>query len=102
MVEHSKTVRGTFSNPKYKASSIPPQLGDPVSLQRDKYDPVKSDSRKGSNNVKTTYEVNRSMLGDPVSLKAETSSSNFDLGAERSGTEKNIVEQRGDKGKSKL
>ncbi|KAK7188623.1 hypothetical protein DPSP01_005583 [Paraphaeosphaeria sporulosa] len=46
---HSKTVRGTFDNPKTKAAikagDNPPQIGDPTSLKPETYDNT-PDNRK--------------------------------------------------------
>lgn len=123
MVEHSKTVRGTFSNPGYsKATSKPPQLGDPTSLEREKFDSAGSASattnsdsvnqKDGkelprSKSVRVTLanasgpKVNRSMLGDPVSLKAETSNSNADVGPGGWGTKQEVLEGKSGAGSSK-
>lgn len=102
---HSKTVRGTLSNPNPK-SVKPAQLGDPISLEREKNDAAPtaaSDSQPAdpyrqnesqlphSKAVRGTLgnasgpKVNKSMLGDPISLKAETSERGFDRGAAEDG-----------------
>ncbi|KAF2000732.1 hypothetical protein P154DRAFT_522329 [Amniculicola lignicola CBS 123094] len=118
---HSKTVRGTLSNPKRMAAvqtgRNPPQLCDPISLSTEKDDSIPLDSvpdfskpadpYRQNETSSSTLEgghakdlphsktvrgtlghsgegaktVNRSMLGDPVSLKAETSESEWGRGA---------------------
>ncbi|KAF1958640.1 hypothetical protein CC80DRAFT_490472 [Byssothecium circinans] len=134
MTPHSKTVRGTFSHPKFSSASQPPQLGDHVSLEREKNDSAPSTGTQNSassanitpgdpyrqrgsqlphsKSVRGTLanasgpQLNRSMLGDPVSLKAETSDNNFDSGAESGGKEreemKKAAEKRAEAGRSKL
>jgi hypothetical protein len=133
---HSKTVRGTFDNPKtqaaIKSGDNPPQLGDPVSLKPETDNPptpenqktnssvpaptVSDPYRKGDDAASASSEkekdlphskkvrgtlansdgkrVNKTQLGDPASLKAETSETNMGKQTEREGQEKG--------GKSKL
>lgn len=97
---HSATVRGTLSNSSYTNSNIALPLGDPISLEHEKTDstpqkdvapadPYRQNESKvpHSQLVRGTLanskgpEVNKSMLGDPVSLKAETSKSEWGRGA---------------------
>lgn len=133
---HSKTVRGTFDNPKtqaaIKSDQSPPQLGDPTSLKPEHVDrPLPSNdsappheqgndakSYPGSPTVSDPYNknenksskqkndlphskkvrgtlantdgksVNKTQLGDPVSLKAETSKTELDKKTEREGQTK--------------
>jgi hypothetical protein len=128
---HSKTVRGTFDNPKTKeainSDKKPPQLGDPTSLKpensskelpaNDSAPPGGESNDSGANvgaptpsnpsgelphskKVRGTLankdgkKVNKSQLGDPASLKAETSKTEMDKSTEREGSDKS--------GKSKL
>lgn len=75
---HSATVRGTFGNPNFSTRNIAPPLGDPTSLEREKMNSVRTGSSQalnpyGDKDSERSHEVNRSMLGDAVSLKAETS-----------------------------
>ena len=134
MTPHSKTVRGTFSNPFFSPTSQPPQLGDPVSLEREKNASASFNQTQNSNSpkefapdgwnrqkesqaphsktVRGTFsntsgpKVNKSMLGDPVSLKAETSNRGFDDGAASSQNEqeemRKAAEKRVEAGRSKL
>lgn len=114
---HSKTVRGTFDNPKTQAamkSNKPiPQLGDHVSLKPETDDPPLPENEKPtlslvsnsssdtsdedlphSKKVRGTLanssgeQANKTQLGDPVSLKAETSDSDLGRQTEREGKEK--------------
>lgn len=116
---HSKTVRGTFDNPKTKAAiesgSNPPRLGDHVSLKPENDDPPTPENQKSksvsslvpnsasdtndddlphSKKVRGTLansdgkKVNKTQLGDPTSLKAETSKTNMGRQTEREGKEK--------------
>lgn len=116
---HSKTVRGTFDNPKtqaaIKSGSNPPQLGDHVSLKPETDDPPTPENQKSksvsslvpnsasdtndndlphSQNVRGTLansdgkQVNKTQLGDPASLKAETSKTDMGRQTEREGKEK--------------
>lgn len=93
---HSATVRGTFGNPNYSTRNVVPPLGDPVSLEREKmnslyapssmtrtlnpYDDKTPNFEITSEHTRQS-EMNRSMLGDPISMKAETSGSNWGRGA---------------------
>ncbi|KAF2106461.1 hypothetical protein BDV96DRAFT_507731 [Lophiotrema nucula] len=134
---HSKTVRGTLGNPKTQEAirdgKKPDQIGDPTSISSEKDDSVPLDSLPDysankelknpdgkkeelphSKRVRGTLahsggsEVNKSMLGDPTSLKAETSEGDGDRGAGSGGDEggmKRAAEMRGEyegKEKSKL
>ncbi|KAJ4357364.1 uncharacterized protein N0V89_001939 [Didymosphaeria variabile] len=117
---HSKTVRGTFDNPKtqaaIKSDSNPPQLGDHVSLKPEIDNPPTPENQKAkkaasslvpnsssdtndddlphSQKVRGTLansdgkKVNRTQLGDPASLKAETSRTDLGRQTEREGKEK--------------
>lgn len=114
---HSKTVRGTFDNPKTQAAinsdSKPPQLGDHVSLKPETDDPPTPENQKSasslvSNSASDTNDndllhsqkvrgtlansdgkqVNKTQLGDPTSLKAETSKTDLGRQTEREGKEK--------------
>jgi len=93
---HSATVRGTFSNPNFSTRNIVPPLGDPISLEHEKINSLtsslstaktlnpygdKSSGRESTSEEKRREEMNRSMLGDPISMKAETSGSNWGRGA---------------------
>ncbi|KAJ8112059.1 hypothetical protein OPT61_g5484 [Boeremia exigua] len=114
---HSKTVRGTFDNPKtqsaIKSNSKPPQLGDHVSLKPEGDNPPTPENQKAasslvsnsssdtndndlphSKKVRGTLansdgkQVNKTQLGDPTSLKAETSNTDLGRQTEREGREK--------------
>lgn len=114
---HSKTVRGTLDNPKtqaaIKSGSKPPQLGDHVSLKPEGDNPPTPENQKAtsslvsnsssdtndedlphSKKVRGTLansdgkQVNKTQLGDPASLKAETSSTELGKQTEREGMEK--------------
>ncbi|KAH7109094.1 hypothetical protein B0J11DRAFT_513016 [Dendryphion nanum] len=125
MPPHSKTVRGTLDNPKTKAAiekdQKPPQIGDPVSKISEKDDSAPSSSVPDSSNTDANQRqkselphsqtvrgtlanshkshVDQSKLGDPVSLKVETSKSDKNLGA-RSSNGDETTKTAG--GKSKL
>jgi hypothetical protein len=114
---HSKTVRGTLDNPKtqaaIKSGDKPPSLGDHVSLKPEGDDPPTPENQKAtsslvSNSVSDTNDndlphskkvrgtlansdgkkVNKTQLGDPASLKAETSETDLGRQTEREGMEK--------------
>lgn len=137
---HSRTVRGTFDNPKtqqaIKSNNKPPQLGDPTSLKPEHdnkplpsndsapdsgradgaptiSDPYRKnevtvgpDKRakgnagddgdelphskkvRGTLSNKGGKRVNALQLGDPTSLKAETSDTKLDKAVEREGMDK--------------
>ena len=114
---HSKTVRGTLDNPKTQAaikSGIkPPQLGDHVSLKPETDNPPTPENQEvisslvpnsssdtsdrdlpHSKKVRGTLansngkQVNKTQLGDPTSLKAETSNTDLGKQTEREGMEK--------------
>lgn len=114
---HSKTVRGTFDNPKtqaaIKSDKTPPQLGDHVSLKPEGDNPPTPENQKAasslvpnsssdtndadlphSKKVRGTLanhdgkQVNKTQLGDPASLKAETSETDLGKQTEREGKEK--------------
>ncbi|KAF2633653.1 hypothetical protein BU25DRAFT_405524 [Macroventuria anomochaeta] len=114
---HSKTVRGTLDNPKtqaaIKSGSNPPQLGDHVSLKPETDNPPTLENQKTasslvsnsssdtndnelphSKKVRGTLanadgkQVNDTQLGDPASLKAETSKTDLGKQTEREGMEK--------------
>lgn len=113
---HSKTVRGTFDNPKtqaaIKAGSNPPRIGDPTSLKLETSDETPNSrnaaqslvpnsssdtndadlphSKKVRGTLANTHggKVNRTQLGDPTSLKAETSETDMGRQTEREGLEK--------------
>lgn len=114
---HSKTVRGTLDNPKtqaaIKSGSNTPQLGDHVSLKPETDNPPTPENQKAtsslvSNSSSDTNEddlphskkvrgtlansdgkqVNKTQLGDPASLKAETSKTDLGRQTEREGKEK--------------
>lgn len=93
---HSATVRSTFSNPNFSTRNIVPPLGDPIYLEHEKINSLstsssntksltpygdKGPSRGTMSEEKRREEINRSMLGDPISMKAETSGSNWGRGA---------------------
>ncbi|KAF2440237.1 hypothetical protein P171DRAFT_488968 [Karstenula rhodostoma CBS 690.94] len=113
---HSKTVRGTLDNPKtqaaIKAGSKPPPIGDPTSVKPETYDET-PDNRKAAQSLvpnassdtndsdlphskkvrgtlanKDGKQVNKTQLGDPASLKAETSENDLGKQTEREGCEK--------------
>ena len=122
MAVHSKTVRGTFSNPKTKTTlkmgRNPTQLGDPISLESEKNDSVPLDSIPDFSKLQPadpyrqneglggrlpyskTFQdmkggssglvINRSILGDPISMKAETSKSEWGRGAGPSQDEEQL------------
>ncbi|KAF9734948.1 hypothetical protein PMIN06_011011 [Paraphaeosphaeria minitans] len=122
---YSKSVRGTFDNPKTKAAikagDNPPRIGDPTSVMPETYDdtsdswnaaqPLVPSSSSDTNDddmpnfkngddlphskeVRGTLanpdgkKVNKTQLGDPASLKAETSGTDMDKQTEREGLEK--------------
>lgn len=114
---HSKTVRGTLDNPKtqnaIKSGKPPPQLGDHVSLKPETEDPPTLENEKATSSlvrnsssdtndddlphsmkVRGTLansagkKVNKTQLGDPASLKAETSKTGMGRQVEREGKEK--------------
>ncbi|KAF2738392.1 hypothetical protein EJ04DRAFT_549894 [Polyplosphaeria fusca] len=139
MVSHSKTVRGTLSHPKSSLSTSrnnPPQLGDPISLSKEhddsvplssipdfsRADPYRQNEGKTSRPIEHSKrvrgtlgnsagpEVNKSMLGDPVSMKAETSGSEWGRGAwpredeegfREAAKRRGMYEEKMDKGKRK-
>ncbi|KAF2240443.1 hypothetical protein BU26DRAFT_237759 [Trematosphaeria pertusa] len=113
MPPHSKTVRGTFDNPgtrdAIQKGQKQGQHDDPVSLHSEKEDSVPKSSDPYRQNEKSSSQqqqlphsktvrgtlanskgpaVNRTMLGDPASLKAETSDTEFGRGIEAVGFEK--------------
>ena len=114
---HSKTVRGTLDNPKtqaaIKSGEKPPALGDHVSLKPEGDNPPTPENQKAtsslvSNSVSDTNDddlphskkvrgtlansdgkkVNKTQLGDPASLKAETRETELGRPTEREGMEK--------------
>ena len=124
MPPRSKTVRGTLGNPKTQAAiennDKPPQIGDPVSIIKEKdnsapqtstsdsskpADPSRQNGQeksqkqdlphskkvRGTLDNNSGKEVEKGMLGDPVSLKSETNERGQDRGA--------LDEQKGAKSK---
>jgi hypothetical protein len=124
---HSQTVRGTLSNPNTPKNNNPPQLGDHVSLQAETRDAAQSSSSKNESHQKGADQinedlphskkvrgtlahaggskVNKSQLGDPTSLDAETSDTKNETGAHGgTASEKEEMQKAADKraGGSKL
>jgi hypothetical protein len=124
---HSQTVRGTLSNPNTPKNNNPPQLGDHVSLQPETRDSAQSSQSKNGSHQKGADQdkedlphskkvrgtlahsggskVNKSMLGDPTSLKSETSDTKIETGAHGgTGSEKEEMKKAAEKraGGSKL
>lgn len=115
---HSATVRGTLSNPKRSEakSNGTPKLGDPTSVEGEKADSAPKDDvpmaesyseteskLPHSKTVRGTLgsskgpEVNKSMLGDPTSMKAEKSDNDRYKGAGDDEANQRAADKRGSK-----